>query len=315
MGGKRFCFGRNGLDRICKGLGAFVSRSWKNGILSDVFVHEYAHIISLKAYLPWSESSTYMEMGGLVEDEEWLKRWGVQSTQSVILMLDSMECFRYILLFGGQKVVQNIGHIKPAIIFGDTVGKLFENDILENRQLDLNEWTTVANKKGFDGERGYNQGYDFGLYLHQKFERPVMTEMAEASAKKWNWSWDNVVEEVTDASMEELYSDWVETNTKRFERTKQKVESKGRVEGLEMSLIQPEWEMTSGDEFEDWQELERSEQEEIMDGETAYQEFPRYSPDGKYLAWFEAGLNVMEIGTQEWGSFWDISRFKRSKNL
>ena len=24
-----------------------------------------------------------MEMGGLVEDEEWLKRWGVQSTQSV----------------------------------------------------------------------------------------------------------------------------------------------------------------------------------------------------------------------------------------
>ena len=52
--------------------------------------------------------------------------------------------------------------------------------------------------------------------------------------------------------MEELYSDWVETNTKRFERTKQEVESKGRVEGLEMSLIQPEWEMTSGDEFEDW---------------------------------------------------------------
>ena len=30
--------------------------------------------------------------------------------------------------------------------------------------------------------------------------------------------------------------------------------------------------------------------------------FPRYSPDGKYLAWFEAGLNVMEIGTQEWGA-------------
>ena len=38
-------------------------------------------------------------------------------------------------------------------------------------------------QKGFDGERGYNQGYDFGLYLHQKFERPVMTEMAKASAK------------------------------------------------------------------------------------------------------------------------------------
>ena len=33
--------------------------------LSDVFVHEFAHIVSLKAYLPWAESSTMMELGGL----------------------------------------------------------------------------------------------------------------------------------------------------------------------------------------------------------------------------------------------------------
>ena len=100
--------------------------------------------------------------------------------------------------------------------------------------------------------------------------------------------------------MEELYSDWVETNTKRFERTKQEVESKGRVEGLEMSLIQPEWEMTSGDDLEDWQELERSEQEEIMDGETAYQ-ISSIFPRRKIILLGLNGLNVIEIGTQEVG--------------
>ena len=48
--------------------------------LSDVFVHEFAHIVSLKAYLPWSESSTGFELGGLSEDEEWLRRWGIKGT-------------------------------------------------------------------------------------------------------------------------------------------------------------------------------------------------------------------------------------------
>ena len=46
--------------------------------LSDVFVHEFAHIVSLKAYLPWSEGTTGFSIGGLVEDEEWLDRWGFQ---------------------------------------------------------------------------------------------------------------------------------------------------------------------------------------------------------------------------------------------
>jgi hypothetical protein len=44
--------------------------------LEDVFVHEFAHIVSLKAYLPWSEGSTGFQLGGLVEDEEWFNRWG-----------------------------------------------------------------------------------------------------------------------------------------------------------------------------------------------------------------------------------------------
>ena len=51
--------------------------------LSDVFVHEFAHIVSLKAYLPWSESSTAVEFGGLVEDEEWIRRWGYKGNASV----------------------------------------------------------------------------------------------------------------------------------------------------------------------------------------------------------------------------------------
>ena len=35
--------------------------------LADVFVHEFAHIVSLKAYLPWSEGTTGFQVGGLAE--------------------------------------------------------------------------------------------------------------------------------------------------------------------------------------------------------------------------------------------------------
>ena len=41
-----------------------------------MFVHEFAHIVSLKKYLPWSEATVGFELGGLSEDEEWLRRWG-----------------------------------------------------------------------------------------------------------------------------------------------------------------------------------------------------------------------------------------------
>ena len=33
-------------------------------ILEDVFVHEFAHIVSLKSYLPWSEGTTGFQVGG-----------------------------------------------------------------------------------------------------------------------------------------------------------------------------------------------------------------------------------------------------------
>ena len=73
--------------------------------------------------------------------------------------------------------------------------------------------------------------------------------------------------------------------------------------------------MTSGDEFEDWHRLERSEQEEIMDVETAYQDFLDIHPTENILL----GLKRVEChgdwNTRVGCSFWDISRFKRSKNL
>ena len=271
--------------------------------LSDVFVHEYAHIVSLKAFLPWSESSTYMEMGGLIEDEEWLKRWGVSPQQSINFDIGFSGIMSVHTPFwwaegGAEYWSHNAGYN----FWGNSREAFLRTTFLEERQLDLNEWTTVANKKGFDGERGYNQGYDFGLFLQRKLERDVMSEMAKISGERWHWSWDAVVEEATKIPMEDLYADWVVENTARFTKTLKNVEKEGRVEGKEMSLHQPEWEQTSEAGLQSWNSLSRSEQEEMMDGVTAYQEFPRYSPNGKYISWFESGLNVMEISPDEWGA-------------
>ena len=271
--------------------------------LSDVFVHEFAHIVSLKAYLPWSERSTAIEFGGLVEDEEWLRRWGYSANQGINFDIGFFGLFSaHTPFWWAEGGAEYWSHQAGYNFWGDSREAFLRTTFLENRQLGIDEWTTVADKYGFDGERGYNQGYDFGLYLHRRFNEDMMSKMAKISGERWHWSWDKVVEKATNVPMEELYADWVTTNRARFTAQAEQVKARGGVEGLELSLTQPPWELTSGEEKQEWDQLALSEREEIMDGETAYQEFSRYSPNEKYIMWFESGLNVMQIAPEEWGA-------------
>ena len=52
-------------------MGLYYRQRGRMEFLSDVFVHEFAHIVSLKAYLPWSEERPVLQWRP-IEDEEWL---------------------------------------------------------------------------------------------------------------------------------------------------------------------------------------------------------------------------------------------------
>lgn len=271
--------------------------------LSDVFVHEFAHIVSLKAYLPWSEAATFMEVGGLSEDEEWMRRWGYQGKQSVNFDIGFSGMFSvHTPFWWAEGGAEYWSHNAGTNRWDPSRDAFLRMTFVENRQLNLDEWTTVADKQGFDGERGYNQGYNFGLYLQQRFQWDVMSKMAEISASKFHYSWEQVVQEATGVELADLYADWVQYNQEKYQAFVAPIRERGVVEGRELSLTEPQWESTDAQVQAAWNALSIRDREIAMDGDSAYQEFPRYSPDGKYLTWFESGFNLVKIEAGEWGA-------------
>ena len=271
--------------------------------LSDVFVHEFAHIVSLKAFSPWSEDSTGFELGGLSEDEEWLRRWGYEGQQNFNVDLGASLMFSTHTPFwwaegGAEYWSDKAGYNN----WGNSREAYLRTSFLEDRVLDPSEWTTRIDKVGFDGERGYNQGYAFGLFLYDYLGEDAMSKMAFRSEEKWHLSWDQVVEEATGRQMDELYDAWIEYQSEHYKKQLEPVYAKGVVQGRELSLTEPIWESKDPKKEEEWKALTKKEQDALQDGDSAWQELPRYSPDGKMLAWFDMGLNIIEKESSDWGA-------------
>ena len=142
----------------------------------------------------------------------------------------------------------NIGLTMPAIIFGKY--GFLRTTFLEDRQLDLNEWTTVA--KEFDGERGYNQGYDFWSFPTTK-TRKCDVEMAK-SRRKMALELGCCCREATNIPLEELYADWVSENTEQTAKPQDVEKRKGRKNVLAPAHGTPE-------NAESWNTMSRREQE------------------------------------------------------
>ena len=271
--------------------------------LSDVFVHEFAHIVSLKAFSPWSEDSTGFELGGLSEDEEWLRRWGYTGKKNVNVDLGVSAIISTHTPFwwaegGAEYWSDKAGYNN----WGTSREAYLRTSFLEDRVLDQSEWTTRIDKEGFDGERGYNQGYAFGLFLYEHLGQDMMSQMAFKSAERWHWSWDSVVKEATGQEMDTLYGAWIDYQTKHYEKQLEPVRAKGLVQGKELSLVELPWESDDPAQTELWAKTSKKDRDIWQDGDTAWQELPRYSPDGTMLAWFENGLNIMAKDSGDWGA-------------
>jgi hypothetical protein len=267
--------------------------------LEDVFVHEFAHIVSLKAYLPWSEGTTGFQIGGLAEDEEWVRRWGFSPKPSLNADVGfDLTMTAHAPFWWTEGGAEYWSEQAGTNVWGTSREAFLRMTVAEDRVLSLDEWTTRIDKAGFEGERGYNHGYAFGRWMHDAVGEGAMTAMAAKSSERWHSSWEAVVEEATGRTLEDLYSTWRAHLDEHYGAQLKAIEEQGVVAGLELSLTKPEWE----GETEEWAQTPQNERDEIMDGASAYQEMSRYSPDGRYLAWFDQGLNVRQITPQEWGA-------------
>jgi len=261
--------------------------------ISDVFVHEFAHVVSLKANAAHSEGVQGILAGGLYQD-------GVADVDT------GVEFF----IYDGDSVFWTEG---GAEYWSDNTGynwwtpsrdQNIRMTVLENKLLRYEEWHTRAGKRGpgqwNDSERYYQQGYSFGMYLRQRFGDETYAAFAIEYGRGWRPAFETVIEDVLGIDAETLYWDWRNYVTERYNAQYDRVKARGEVVGREMFNVNgpKEWNYSDPEARDAWYGydpeanwLEKRKTERLLESERGaaleasgtYQWEPRVSPDGEYF--------------------------------
>jgi len=213
---------------------------------SDVMVHEFAHVVSLKANGPFSEAMMGVSMGGLYQD-------GINNVDT------GVELF----VGTGDSVFWTEG---GAEYWSDNAGwnwwtasrdQNLRMTVLDGRLLTYDEWHTRSGKRGpgrwNDHERYYQQGYSFGQYLRQRFGDDTYARFALEYGKAWRPEWETVIEDVVGVDAHTLYDDWVAYVTKKYKDQEQRIEDRGVVEGHDLTgFTFAPWEIEDPEARDKW---------------------------------------------------------------
>ncbi len=256
--------------------------------LPDVLVHEFAHVVSLKAQGTFAEGSQAVSIGVLYNE-------GVGNTMS-----------------GGELL---IGNNEPwywteggAEYWSDQSGynwwtpardRTIRMSVIEDRLLSWDEWKTVQQNHGWmDGERGYQQGYSFGLYLRERFGNETYNNFALENQKGFIYDWNDHLETVTGVPGPQLYDEWRAWVTEKYTSRYAALKAEGETAHRELALEEYDWEYTDPDGRDAFYDpryvrktgvtgplLARRERERKKEGTGRYGMNPKFSDDGK---WFGA---------------------------
>lgn len=277
----------------------------------DVLVHEYAHVVSLKAQATMTEGIQGVSVGVLYTD-------GVRnSTSGGELFIGDTDPFFWVE--GGAEYWSDEAGYNWWTPSRDMH---IRTTVLEGRLLNYAEWrTTIQSMRWGDGERGYQQGYSFAQYLRQRFGPDTYQKFGLEYAKGWRADWTTVIEDVTGVPGEQLYNDWVAYVTDKYTQQYDKVKAEGEVAGREISTKTYDWEYTdpSGrDKFNDpkwkrkWKwsvtgkKIAQMERERAKEATGTWQIIPQYSADGKWYGVFNRyGIVLQEQPEGAWTAFAD----------
>ncbi len=267
--------------------------------LSDTFTHEFSHVISLKAYLPYSEDLTGFQAGGLLEDEEWLRRWGLHPKPSVNFdVATDLTMSAHTPFWWAEGGAEYWSHQAGENKWGSSRDAFLRMTVLEDRLPSEAEWTSRVHTEGMEGERGYNNGYAFNLWLKDRFDRDVVSAMATISHDHFHWSWDAVVKQATGEDMHTLHEAWKADLTAHYLKQRNRTEAGGLVAGHELAMTQPAYEKGGPD----WDKLSWNAKKEELDQEgEAWYQTGAISPDEQFFTWFESGQLLQKIKPGEWG--------------
>ena len=251
---------------------------------SDVLVHEFAHVVSLKANATMAEGTQGVNIGGLYRD-------GINDADT------GVDFF----IYDGDSVFWTEG---GAEYWSDNTGynwwttardQNIRSTFLQDRVLHYDEWHTRAAKRGWgDSERYYQQGYSFGQYLRQRFGDETYARFALEHSKRYRVNWETVVEDVLGIDAETLYWDWRAYLDERYAKQWDEVKAIGEVEGRELLSSAPEWEFADPAARDEWDAKKEWERDEAKEKSGTWQLEPRVSSDGKWYGRVNRGRVVVE---------------------
>jgi hypothetical protein len=249
---------------------------------SDVLVHEFAHVVSLKRASALGEGVGGVSIGGLYRNGQIDSEDGGEVT------------------FGGDTTpfwwVEG-----GAEYWSDNAGYNWWTSardanlrmtVLQDRLLTYDEWVNVSDKRDWgDGERGYQQGYSFGLYLRERFGNEAYPEFSKLSSERWRANWETIVQDVTGVPLHTLYDDWKEYLRQKYTKQAEQVYADGLVEGGELELSRGEWEYHDPDGKDAWEanadtknrHWKKRKNEWDREQTGTWDFYPKYSDDGKWV--------------------------------
>lgn len=252
--------------------------------MSDVLVHEFSHVVSLKNQGTMSEGTMYSSVGGLYND-------GIHKMASAAeVPLQDTDPWWWVE--GTAEYSSDEGAYNWWTPSRDLTVR---SSWLDDRLLPLDEVYTVNQPHSWqDGERGYQQGYSFGQYLRQRFGELTYMKFADAYASRWKSNWNNTLEDVLGVSADQLWNDWLEYIGRTYKAQYDAVKAEGEVSGRELLSAKAEWDFSTPSGRDAWMGKKWWEREKARDKTGQWVAEARYDAASQMVGISNRGNIVIE---------------------
>ena len=261
---------------------------------SAVLIHEFAHVVSLKANANFAEGASGVYVGGLYQN-------GINDTSSGATMYVTDGEPWWWVEGGAEYWSEATGYYW----WTSNRDMNIRMTVLEDRLLSYTEWLTRIGKSDWgDGERGYQQGYSIALYIREMYGDDKFAQFAKEYGNGYQINWSKVIEEVLGIDSESLYNNWVEYITNKYQLVHDEIKAEGEVVGHNMMMSAGEWEFNDPSGRDKWFDQLQRDREDKIEATGTWALEPRYSDDGRWFGHNNRGrISVSETPEDMWYAF------------
>ena len=265
--------------------------------IRDVMYHEYAHVVSLKKDNVFAANS----FGWWIQTRYRDGAYNIDSGVNVLIS----DGDPWWWVEGGAEYTSEVAGINT---WNSNRDMWMRADILEGTLLKKADWEDYYGRNTWmDGERHYNSGYNFAVYLEEQYGEGIYQAFAKnRNESGWTANWDRVVEDTLGVTVDELREGWIQWARAKYTKVRDEVMAEPAI-GAELLFQVPDWEKPEDDEDRiAWEKKRAFKRVEDLQKSGGMRHFPRYSPDGRFLADEEIGgskLTIRDISEDIWMPF------------